>query len=203
MIEIPNLQLLIVDCVDYDRAKLAFDHCSSFIKFGDSTILTSIDVDSPEVKKIPHIGSIDDYSNFMIYELHKYVTKDIVLIAQWDGFIRAMELWDDQFLQYDYIGAPWPPGILFSGVPKQFNVGNGGFSIRSKKLIEFMATDKRLTHHYLEDVMICQLNRAYLEMNGFSFAPEDVAAKFSWECGPEHPSFGVHQRIKLVRPTIF
>lgn len=201
MINLPNVQLLIVDCVDYDRAKLSFDHCSSYVNFGDAAILTSLDVDSPEVIKIPHIDSITKYSDFMIYELHKYITKDHVMIAQWDGFIRDPLLWDDDYLKYDYIGAPWPTNVLFSGVPKKFNVGNGGFSLRSKRLMEFMATDDNLTYHYLEDVMICQLNRAYLSMFGFKFAPHELAYKFSWECGQDHPSFGVHQRLKLVRPS--
>ena len=137
----------------------------------------------------------------MVYGLHHYCHTEKMLVAQWDGFIKDVNLWDDRFMDYDYIGAPWPPGILYPGIPKHFNVGNGGFSIRSKKLMQFMATDKNLTYHDLEDVMICQLNRAYLEMNGFSYAPTDIANKFSWECGEYRDSFGVHQRIKLVKPS--
>lgn len=200
-ISLPNVHLILVDCLDYDRTKLAMDHCMSYIDFGDASILTSLDVESPEIIKIPHIDSITAYSDFMIYSLNKYITKEFVMVAQWDGFVRDIDLWDDEYLKYDYIGAPWPHTVLYPGVPKHFSVGNGGFSIRSKKLMDFMATDKRLTYHYLEDVMICQLNRAYLEMNGFNFAPFDLAYKFSWECGEDHPSFGVHQRLKLVRPT--
>jgi hypothetical protein len=199
-INLPNVSLIIVDCVDYDRAKLSFDHCSSYINFGESKILTHFDIDSPEIVKIPKISSIETYSRFMIYDLPKYVNTEFVMIAQWDGFIRDINLWDPEFLNYDYIGAPWPSNVLYDGVPKNFNVGNGGFCIRSKKLIDFISTDPKLTTHYLEDVMICQLNRAYLEANGFRFAPTLLAYKFSWECGEDHPSFGVHQRIKLVHP---
>jgi hypothetical protein len=198
-LDLPNLSLIIADCVNYERAKLSFDHCTSFINFGEAKILTSIDVDSPEVVKISPITRIEEYCPFMIYELPKYVNTEMVMVAQWDGFIRDINLWDDDFLKYDYIGAPWPDSILFPGVPKHFNVGNGGFSIRSKKLIDFLATDKNITYHVLEDVMICQLNRAYLEMKGFKFAPTELASKFSWECGPIHDSFGVHARIKLIR----
>lgn len=198
-ISLPNLSLIIVDCVDYDRAKLSFDHCSSYIDFGQAKILTHLDINSPEIVKIPKISSIQEYSDFMVYELYKYCDTEMMMVAQWDGFIRNMELWDYDFLKYDYIGAPWPSRVLFNGVPQNFNVGNGGFSIRSKKLMEFVATDKRMTYHYLEDCMICQLNRAYLEMNGFTFAPEDLASKFSWECGDYRESFGVHQRLMLTR----
>jgi len=198
---LPNVTLLIVDCLEYDRAKLAFDHCCANIKFGDAKILTSLDIDSPEIIKIDPITTIEQYSDFMIYELYKYCNTEKMLIAQWDGFVRNMAMWDDNFLLYDYIGAPWPSNLLYNGVPSTFTVGNGGFSLRSRKLMEFMATDNRLTYHYLEDVMICQLNRAYLEMNGFVFAPFELAYNFSWECGEEHDSFGVHQRMRLYRPS--
>lgn len=198
-INLPNVTLIIVDCVDYERAKLSFDHCTSYINFGQAKLLTHFNIDSPEIVKIPQISSIKAYSDFMIYELYKYCDTEFMLVAQWDGFIRNMKLWDEQFLNYDYIGAPWPSTVLFPGVPSHFNVGNGGFSIRSTKLMECIATDKNLTYHNLEDVMICQLNRAYLETKGFKYAPFELAYKFSWECGEEHDSFGVHQRIKLVR----
>jgi hypothetical protein len=61
-LSLPNVSLIIADCVDYDRAKLSFDHCTSYINFGEAKILTSADVNSPEVVKIPHIGSIQEYS---------------------------------------------------------------------------------------------------------------------------------------------
>ena len=31
-----------------------------------------------------------------------------MLIVQDDGFIINKNLWDEEFLSYDYIGAPWP-----------------------------------------------------------------------------------------------
>lgn len=201
-LSLPNLSLLIVDCVDYNKAKLSFDHCCSYIEFGDAKILTHFDVEGDHITKIPKISSHAEYSKFMISDLADYITTEHVLVAQWDGFIRNIELWDDRFLQYDYIGAPWPDHVLFPGVPTKFNVGNGGFSIRSRRLQEFLRDDTNLTHHYLEDVMICQLNRAYLEKCGFKYAPLDLANKFSWELGEPRDSFGVHKRIALVRPSI-
>jgi hypothetical protein len=196
---LPNVTLLIVDCVEYDRAKLSFDHCTSYINFGDAKILTHLDVEGNHIVKIPQISTIDAYSHFMVKDLANYFTTQFVMVAQWDGFVRNIELWDNKFLNYDYIGAPWPGHLLFPGVPKHFNVGNGGFSIRSKRLQDFLRDDNNLTDHRLEDVMICQLNRAYLEKCGFTYAPEDIAAKFSWECGEQHDSFGVHARMRLTR----
>lgn len=43
----------------------------------------------------------------MIKELNKYIETDYVLIVQYDGFILNPKAWMDEFLEYDYIGAPW------------------------------------------------------------------------------------------------
>jgi hypothetical protein len=198
---LPSVTLIVVDCVDYDRARLAFDHCRLSCDFGQAWLLTHFETKDPWVYSIPKISSIEEYSSFIIKELANYVITDHVLVAQWDGFVWKPELWDDEFLKYDYIGAPWPSNILHPGVPKHFNVGNGGFSLRSKRLQQFLRDDPNITMHRAEDVAICQLNRAYLEAKGFTFAPYELAKKFSWECLPQSPAFGVHARLKLVRKS--
>ncbi len=197
--KLSSVTLLIADCVDYDRAKLAFDHCRHSCEFGQAKLLTHFDVQDPFVVKIHQIKSIEEYSTFMIKDLATYVDTEYVLVAQWDGFVWKPELWEDEFLNYDYIGAPWPESVLLKGVPKHFNVGNGGFSLRSKKLQDFLQKDPNIILHGAEDVAICQLNRAYLEAKGFTFAPFDVAKRFSWECLEMSPAFGVHARLKLVK----
>lgn len=197
--QLPSVTLLVADCVDYERAKLAFDHCRHSCDFGQAKLLTHFDVQDPFVVKIPQIKSIEEYSTFMIKDLASYVETDHVLVAQWDGFVWKPELWEDEFLKYDYIGAPWPETVLFKGAPKHFNVGNGGFSLRSKRLQDFLQKDPNITLHRAEDVAICQLNRAYLEAKGFTFAPFDVAKRFSWECLEMSPAFGAHARLKLVK----
>ena len=197
---LPNVALLVADCVDYERAKLALDHCRSAIDFGEVKLLTHFDVDHPVVHNIPQIKSIEEYSTFMVRDLTDYFTTDFVLVAQWDGFVWQPEMWSNDFLKYDYIGAAWPAEVLFPGAPKHYNVGNGGFSIRSKRLQQFLKDNfNKLVMHRAEDVAICQLNRAYLEEAGFTFAPKEVADRFSWECGPKMDAFGVHARFKLVK----
>lgn len=196
--DLSKVTLVIADCVDYNRARLSFEHNINSAIFGDAKLLTHFDVNDPGVVKIPKIGSIYEYSNFCVKELANYFDTEFVLVAQWDGFIWHPELWEDEFLNYDYIGAPWPDSLLTHGAPKKFNVGNGGFSLRSKRLQDFLRDDDNITLHKAEDVAICQLNRAYLEKCGFTFAPYEVAERFSLENGPLVPRFGAHARIKLV-----
>lgn len=193
-----NVTLVIADCVNYNRARLSFEHNINCATFGAAKLLTHFETNDPGVVKIPQITSIQGYSDFCVKELANYFDTDFVMVAQWDGFIWHPELWEAEFLAYDYIGAPWPDVLLTHGAPKKFNVGNGGFSIRSKRLQNFLRDDDNITLHKAEDVAICQLNRAYLEKCGFTFAPYEVAERFSLENGPLIPRFGAHARLKLV-----
>ena len=201
MKNLENVSLVIVDCLGFHSAKLSLEHCRADINFGEAKLLCHFDIDDPVIEKIPKISSIEEYSIFMVRDLANYFSKDFVLVAQWDGFVWHPELWDDEFLKYDYIGAPWYPDQLKPGVPKHFTVGNGGFSLRSKRLQEFLRDNfDNLLWHKAEDVVISQFNRNYLESNGFKFAPSEVAEKFSIENGPLKKAFGVHARVKLVPP---
>ena len=112
-------------------------------------------------------------------------------IIQYDGFILNPEAWSDQFLNYDYVGAPWLVGdfaINKSGFPEELRgkllVGNGGFSLRSKRFTSLCAELSRegaLPKYEPEDVVLCLENRKLLETHGMKFSPNDVAKKFSFE----------------------
>jgi len=197
----PNLSsttLIIVDCVDLSRAALALERCTSKCNFASAKLLSSLKSSKQITTEIPHISSIEQYSLFIIKELYKYFDTDFVLVAQHDGFVWMPHMWTEDFLQYDYIGAPWPKEVLQPGTPPFYDVGNGGFSLRSKKLQQTLGTDENIKLHPAEDVAICQINREYLEDKGFKFAPASVAKKFSWECMPCSPAFGSHGRMRLT-----
>ena len=91
--------------------------------------------------KVDPIFSSKDYSRFIIYELYKYIETTHALIVQWDGKILNPSKWTEDFLNFDYIGAPLiPRNDDFEYCRDEFNsfytVGCGGFSIRSKELLK-------------------------------------------------------------------
>jgi hypothetical protein len=97
--------------------------------------------------------------------------------------------WNNSFLEYDYIGAPWDlPKDSFSLRDSKGNlcrVGNGGFSLRSKKLLS-LASELNLEWKpyfgfYNEDGFYCCHNREIYENYGCKFAPIHVASHFSQE----------------------
>lgn len=129
------------------------------------------------------------YNKFCVENLHEYVDTNYVLMFQTDGFIVHPELWDDLFLEYDYVGAPWPNNF-------ECRVGNGGFSLRSKKFLDATKNIEYIDNVYFnrgitpEDYLICVLNYQYMISQNINFAPIDIAIKFSYEQPiPEFPNW--------------
>ena len=135
---------------------------------------------------IAPIRGIEDYNRFRLRGLADYVRTSHALVMQWDGFLNKPGYWSQDFLKWDYIGAPWYSGKSPS------TVGNGGFSLRSRRLLDALAT---MNHSYRvpEDVTICINLRPELESRfGIRFAPLEVAQNFACEYGPYRPAFGFH-----------
>ena len=167
--------------------------------------LENIGIEVIQIEKLDYNG----YSNFILYKLREYIDTDFVLLVQYDGYVLRPYMWDPAFLNYDYIGAPWAPNVHFTNEGVNVRVGNGGFSLRSKKLLNILNelklsfTDND-TGFFHEDGVICAYYRKQLENAGIKFAPVSVAAKFSHESDCKesvYKPFGFHGS-KLVLPTI-
>jgi len=155
-------------------------------------------------------------------ELHLKIMPEIVdtdfnIINHYDGFAVNKDSWTDEFLDYDYIGAVWP------WYPDGQNVGNGGFSLRSKKLYDAIL-DYKISWHSSdysdleqrvygapgrtghleipEDVIICRIHRPILEQQyGIRFAPTELANRWSIENNQASPwlgkSLGFHGKFGI------
>lgn len=132
-----------------------------------------------------------EYSYWIIHQLGKHLQTPFALICQWDGFVVNHKAWTNEFLNYDYIGSPWPPWEDNNYRPD--TVGNGGFSLRSKKLCDLVS---RLAPACFEneDRVICEDRREQLENQGIKFAPVKLAWQFSCENDnyEKYHSFGIH-----------
>lgn len=84
-----------------------------------------------------------------------------LLIYQEDTCVFKSNI--DAFLQWDYIGALWP---LEYGISKS-GVGNGGFSLRTKKVML-----ECLTHD--ENIELSKVTERYMKENALKRIPEDV-----------------------------
>ena len=189
MLNLSNVTLLCVETREPELAHWAIDRCLGRARFAKVVLLTNLDRlterrPGVEYAQAPPIKTIEDYSKLLLSDLSQYVEGSHVLIIQWDSFIVHPDLWDDEFLQYDYIGAVWPHH------PKN-PVGNGGFSLRSKKLIQAIQHPEFIKKHP-EDFCICADNEDFLHRQTLKIAPVGVAERFAVERTTWHAAFGFH-----------
>lgn len=156
-----------VKALKYSMKDINFKHAIIF-SHEKPTNLTS-DIEFIQTEKLSHELS----SQFGLHKLPDYIETDYCLSIHDDGFIINPHLWEDEFFEYDYIGAPWVPGPW----PR---VGNAGFCLRSKK---FLKLTKDIPWHLgaHDDGLMCQIHRAHFIGNGCLYASVEVAMKFSLE----------------------
>jgi hypothetical protein len=219
MLSLPNVTLLAVSSVDLEQTELALRISSHDIEFGSIKLLTSESwvPSDPKIKivKIPKINNVTGYSRFVLCELSRYVQTQFCLVVQADGFVLNADKWTNEFFDYDYLGAPWPldlkvqPGNISFDL-KMNSVGNGGFSLRSKALLDETAKidfDSLNFPNKSEDLIICHFLFSQMINAGIRFPAPELAARFSVESAHasygQNPStsFGFHGRV--LRDTIF
>jgi hypothetical protein len=189
---------------------------AGLINADSARLLTSDDSAKDTEIECINIGYLDylTYSRFCVEKLADYVTTGHSLCVQLDGFILNPDLWDDNFLEYDFIGAPWK-SKPHRPMVTNCNVGNGGFSLRSKHYLgvskqcpwknNWQGANVPDRHQGNEDYFLNVIQRDLMMNNGVRFAPEEVAARFSIQEGDQLASghnitsvFGFHGK-KLVR----
>jgi len=208
MIELPDVTLISVDTTDNLEGTLNGIYTSmSGINFGAIKLITTKEQieKNPGLKEegfileepVREIKNYNDYNYYVIYCLHNHVETSHCLLVQPDGFVLFPDKWDDEWLKYDYIGAPWPlvKDSYIDPFGNHHQVGNGGFSLRSKKLLKVPTkvevpweTNNSDFYwmppgvvNYHEDGNICVHNRHIFVEQGCEFAPVDVAKYFSYE----------------------
>ena len=195
---LPDVTLVCVDTRTPELGIAAMQHCQRQIKFGDALLFTDparVPLPPAGIRRVPlQIDSVPAYSQFMLLGLLPHITTSHLLVVQWDGYVLDAAQWDPAYLQHDYIGAPLrhqPPGRA---------VGNGGFSLRSRRLLQALQ-DPSLVMRHPEDLCICHDHRARLEVeHGMRFAPLAMAAHFAYErVAPVGPTFGFHGLFNLHR----
>jgi len=190
------ITLVAVDCAYPELAAKALARSARALPVARTLLLTDRDLVYPgvEVQRIAPIRSRAAYSQFVLKELGAHIQTDYALVVQWDGFVIDGSAWADEFWNYDYIGARWPH------VQGPYRVGNGGFSLRSKKLLNALR-DEAITlgaddkgNEDNEDEAICIRHRELLERKyGIAFPDERVADRFAFEASRSiGPTLGFH-----------
>ena len=202
VLELKEVTLVCLDTRNIGVALHSMSSSLSHAQFGESILFTSKALCSEDVineakilgiklEFIPELKSITEYSYFILTKLDKYIHTNYCLLTQWDSWVIDSKFWDSDFLNYDYIGAIWPHY-------SENKIGNGGFSLRSKRLLEstrhFIMSNSDFLTPLIEDDYICRQNRnIFEEKYQIKFPTNEIANKFSVEGnGTPLKSFGFH-----------
>jgi hypothetical protein len=147
-------------------------------------------VDGARHVPIAPLRGLPGYNELMLDVLAEHLECDTYLVVQWDGFVIDGRRWRRAFLEHDYIGAPW----LHRGGA----VGAGGFSLRSRRLIDTVRDIRRFGAsrdiHTAEDLQVCMTYRRALDAAGLRIAPAAVAERFAFE-RMAHPIAGAQSGV--------
>ena len=171
-----------------------------------------------------HIDGLDyfQYQMYVVQCLHYHVHTDYALLVRHDGWALNGANWNDKWFEYDYVGGPCHAAGVdgrlclhysWVGNPRAIPVLVGGFSLRSRELLEaptkYGTCYKQLDAPILrfEDIQLCLVLREGLERRGIKFAPLKDALYFAIEY--MHPLlhndvdlskvFGIHGQTRRLR----
>lgn len=191
-LQLPNVTLMCMTSVNVMESVKAMVYSMEQIDFGDAVFIShKKPIYLPGKIRFSYTSKLTDIDCFnykMIYELTDHIHTDYVMIVHADGFVVNPKMWRDEFLDYDYIGAPWPdPHDDFTYRDINGNLCRVGNSvgIRSKKLLDFPRQANlpfEADHGYFhEDGFLCVKNRHLIEAAGMRIAPLEVAKYYSHE----------------------
>lgn len=199
MLNLKNVTAIAVDGVG-DKTKEYIELFNTLNKKINFHKILFFSADNLSIDKFDYIKinkmCYKDFNNFLLKSVPYFFDGDYAMIIQLDGHPLNIEYWNDEFFNYDYIGAPWS---FYSHI--ESHGGNGGFSLRSKKLMEMCKQLNFIDHN--EDEEICHYNRSFFERYSCKFSNTKIGQQFSLESlWPNHHNdlnkvFGFHGKEHL------
>lgn len=197
-LSLPNVTLVAMTSVNIQATIKAMKYSMRDIDFGDVVLITHRrPVNLSKNIRYSHTDKLTDINKFnykMVYELGSHIKTDFALIVHADGFVVNPDMWRDEFLDYDYIGAPWPlppegDTVLYRDRDGNLcRVGNSA-GIRSKRLMDYPSkanipwegSFRYGEWWFHEDMFICCKNKHLFEEAGMKIAPIEVARYYAHE----------------------
>ena len=207
-LQLPNVTLVAMTSVRVAETIKAMQYSMKGIEFAEAILITHRKpFFLPKEITYKHISKLTDIDHFnykTVYDMGDYIDTEFALLVHYDGFVVNPDMWRDEFLEYDYIGSPWP-------LPKEGDdttyrdiygnlcrVGNS-VSIRSKRLMDFPKKENipwvGEKGYFNEDGFICCKIRHLLEAEGMKIAPLELAVHFGHE--------NMIPEAKGIRPFVF
>lgn len=214
MLKLKTVTLLGIDSHHPDKTLRSLIFSKRFVDFAEVVFVT--DLNFPDIQsKANHHGirlvhhtttTREDHEYSSIEKMPEYFTTPHVIYTEWDGAVANPQAWEDRWLEHDFIGAPWPIGAKGAEPPSDEtnNVGNGGFSLRSKRFCQAVSQrvhqtkGKMLGTILMSDAWMCRTLRPELQKLGMYYAPVFRAACFSCEDRIYSGQFGLHGKATMA-----
>jgi len=177
VLKLPGVTLVLRDVLCHELARLAVTDSLALVKPEKTIIFSDVDLNvaATEWVKVPRWCTLMEHCTFFWHEQHKYIKTPHFISIEWDGWIIDSEQWTDEFLEYDFVGAPW-------WYSDGLNVGNG-LGLRSNALMKFLSDHRdKFPVRAKEDEVLGRLYRPALEKNSFKWPDEKLASRFAFEC---------------------
>lgn len=193
-LDLPSVTLIMIETRCHELAKLAIEDSIELVNFAEVLIFT----DKPELIKIPGAKyvTVEDWPDKLgwakcyWHDVPPHIKTSHTLMIQWDSWVYDPNMWVPWYLNHDYVGAPW-------WNYGDMNVGNSGFSLRSRRLMDHLLLnkDKYPVTTSAEDALLSRDYRPQLEQAGFVWPDDELALDFSFECvrrSKRSKHFGFH-----------
>lgn len=191
-IQLPQVTLVAITGVSIYETVRAMKYSMRGIVYGDVVLLTHKKPwylpEDIRFQQIEKLDNIDKYNHFCVYDLGDYINTDYALIVHHDGFVVNPDKWTDEFLDYDYVGSPWPlpkDNRFHDSKGNIVRVGNG-VGLRSKRIMQYPKKNNlpwkpnEFGNTYEDDYICCRY-RNQMEDDGIKFAPFELACRFGRE----------------------
>lgn len=205
---INDVTLLAISSIEIPKTIWALEKSRERLNFGAVKLISDIKPELPmgiTHEYCPRINNIMDFNHYVFKELYKHVDTSHCLMVQFHAWVINPDLWDDNWLNFSYLGAPWPikEGSYIANNGERVRVGNGGFSLRSKRIMEIpsqLGWELRQEQSYFnEDGNLCAYWRKELLEMGIVYGTLEEACRFSFEnLIPENRgmrTFGFHRNM--------
>lgn len=142
---------------------------------------------------VENLNHVSEYNKLLLNEwFYQQIPTETFLVFQTDTIILERNRHSiNDYLQYDYVGAPWKEVYLPEYGIHEYNVsGNGGLSLRKKsKMLEIIDKNKdnKMFEILNEDICISTVKNVVLYKPDF-----EKAKRFSVETIYSEESFGIH-----------
>ena len=194
-----DLTIVAIDSLNYNATALALDKTREI--FPDADIITFSDKKFYDHGRFYQTEKFDakEHSRICLHEVGDKLDTNYVMFVQYDGFPVNKDAWTDEFLNYDFIGAPIKQDTnSWEFNNENFVIGNGGFSLRTKKLMMLTKHMEQIFIEgndtgWLEDLLITKIHREELEELGIKFPSIELGHQFSrGERAGQPDTFGFH-----------